>query len=169
MPHLRLHDGSRHPVTAAWHAQHVAPRPDLASSDPAALEAEKRRIMTLWDSRARHDEPWPKGSTDVNPIVHHDERARVDAIDAIQALHKKVRHLGGRHPSEFGCEGVDHVQIIAHTLDGEGGCGCVLAFVNAPDGTRHPLKIMRSCIAHSHLLHDLQAHQDAVLADNRAG
>lgn len=160
MATIRLFGGKDHPVSAAWHARHVAPHEGLDHADYDALEREKSRLKALWDRRAAMLEAYPDGSTDENPLVHHDERARVNAIDAIQAAHKKARHLAGRQPSAFGFEGIDQINPVRHLA----ACGCVMIFALDAKGVRRPLSASRRCGVH--LLHaDLDTHQAAVLAD----
>lgn len=162
MPRIRLHTIGEQEVTDAFHARYVGRHPDLTLMSFATLEEAKRPIMALWDQRAVGLSDYPEDSTDPNPIVHHDERARVDAIDALLGLHRKHRHLGARHHSEFGHDGLDACAVIRH----QAPCGCDMTFVPGPAGERHPLRILAACPKHAKHRKDLHRHQAAVLADN---
>jgi hypothetical protein len=159
-------DGRWRPVTGAWHAQNIAPHPDLARRNHGELERERARLLKLSeDDRVRR-----------SPGVRYRDadEVRLQAVTRVINAHNATRlFLASRSLDEFGFAGVDQL----HGNRQNAPCGCVLNFAfdhhlaqNWKPGdaaiVHHPHFPDRLCARHAHLEGDFRRHFWAVRAES---
>jgi hypothetical protein len=153
MKQLVLFDGSTHPVTSGWYADHISPHPELEGMDEAGIRGTLRALLDISNTRPLTDA----------------ERIRIHSLDAIISVNNAWALLKGTdYAAEYGFDGVDQVHFNSHTL----ACGCICHVVfdhhkarKGEDHQHHVHAPLKSCAAHAHLKHDWKAHHDAAKAD----
>ena len=146
--HIRMNDGSVHPVSPHWYERNV-----VKAGVTGENEVRRLAILQLTDKR-RHLTEF---------------RAELSALTEFRNVNRALQQLGGRDYREIFGETTTVDQIHMNRVTKK--CGCELNYVfdhnqrHAANNPIHPHYPTKVCEAHAHFGNAFEAHFVAVMQD----